>query len=83
MTEKGISCKRVLFTVSLVQYALELSSDPNRLYKQICNVAFFYNNFHQLLTIEMTFTARCSLVATSFEREDVRICSFANLTCDY
>ena len=73
MTEKGISCKRVFFTVSLVQYSLELSSDPNRLYKQICNVAFFFTNFHQLLTTEMTFTAGCSPVATSFECEDVRM----------
>ena len=69
--------------MSLVQYAVELSSDPNRLYKQICNVAFFFNNFHQLLAIEMTFTAGCSPVAASFEREDVRMCPFGNLTCDY
>ena len=58
--------------MSLVQYAVELSSDPNRLYKQICNVA-----------IDMTFIAGCSPAATSFEREDVRMRPFANLTCDY
>ena len=83
MTEKGISCKRVLFTVSLVQYALELSSDPNRLYKQTCNVAFFYNNFNQILPFDMTFIAGCSLVAASFEREDAIMCPCTNLTCDY
>ena len=75
--------KSIFFTVSLVQYAVELSSDSNRLYKQICNVAIFYNDFHQLLVIEMTFTAGCSSAAASFEREDVRMCLFANLTCDY
>ena len=69
--------------MSLVQYALELSSDANKLYKQICNAAFFFNNFHQLLTMEMTFTAGFSPVAASFERDDVRICPFGNLTCDY
>ena len=69
--------------MSLVQYALESSSDPNGLYKQICNVAFFYNNFHQILAIEMTSTTGCIPVPASFEREDVRMCPFANLTCDY
>ena len=75
--------QKSIFTVPLVQYALELSLGPNTLYKQICNVAFFYNNFHQLLAIEMTFTAGCSPVVASFEREDVRMCLFPNLTCDY
>ena len=55
----------------------------NRLYKQTCNVAFCYNNFNQILPIDMTFIAGCSLVAASFEREDARMCPFANLTCDY
>ena len=57
--------KSIFFTVSLVQYAVGLSSDPNRLYKQICNVVFFYNKFHQLLAIEMSFTAGYSLAAAS------------------
>ena len=74
--------KSIFFTVSLVQYAVGLSSDPNRLYKQICNVVFFYNKFHQLLAIEMSFTAGYSLVAASFEREDVRMCPFGNQICD-
>ena len=69
--------------MSLLQYAVELSLDPNRLCKQICNVAFFYNNFHQLLAIKITFTAGCSPAAASFQREDVRMCLFAYLTCDY
>ena len=46
------------------------------------NVAFFYNNLHQILPIVMTFTAGCSPVAASFEREDVRMCPFANHICD-
>ena len=73
----------IFFLVSIVQYALESSSDPNRLYKQICHVAFFYNHFHQTLAIEMTFIAGCSPVAASFEREYVRMRPFANLKCDY
>ena len=72
-----------IFLVSLVQYALDLSSDGNRLYKQICNAAFFCNNFNQTLPIEMSFTAGCSPAAASFEREDVRMCPFANLICHY
>ena len=47
------------------------------------NVAFFNNNFHQLLPIVMIFIAGSSPAAASFEREDVRICPFVNLICDY
>ena len=60
-----------------------ITSDPNKLYKQTCNVAFFHNNFNRILPIDITFIAGCSLVAASFEREDARMCPFANLTCDY
>ena len=81
MTGKGISCKTVFFTVPLVQYALE--SHQTQIYKQTCNVAFFSNNFNQILLIDITVIAGCSLVAPSFEREDVRMGPFANLTCDY
>ena len=80
MTGKGISCKAVFFIFCSMLWN---HIRPNRLYKQTCNVAFFYNNFNLIFPFDMTFIAGCSLVAASFEREDARMCPFTNLTCDY
>ena len=83
MTGKGMSCKKVFFYSAISAVCSGIIINSNRLYKQICNVAFFYNNFNQTLAIEMTFIAGCSPAAASFEREYVRMRPFANLTCDY
>ena len=39
--EKTFHAKQYFITVSLVQYALESSTDSNRLYEQICNTWYY------------------------------------------
>ena len=57
--------KSIFFTVSLVQYAVELSSDPNRLYKQICNVALLSQVVVLLLLLLSVKMLECVPLQTS------------------